>query len=265
MDESPAVRPSSPFTVILLGGASLIALRKKDNGVRPIAVGEVYRRLASRLCCAAVRSELPDLFLPYGQVGVAVKGGLEAAIHSLRFHIKEHGDKEDLCLLKIDMQNAFNECDCSTFLHRVKQHFPDVFGWVQWCYHTSAELRFGCHRLLSSTGVQQGDPLGPLLFSLVVLELMDSIDPPQELLLQLWYLDDGSFVGPRTAISDLLTQISKNGPKFGLHLNMKKCEVFWPSGDQLFSKFPVEVRRVRDKHGGVELLGSPVWGITDFY
>ena len=139
-----------------------------------------------------------------------------------------------------------------------------MFRWVQWYYHTSAELRSGCDRLLSSTGVQQGDPLGPLLFSLVVLELMDSIDPPQELLLQLWYLDDGSFVGPRTAISDLLTQISKNGPKFGLHLNMKKCEVFWASGDQLFSKFPVEVRRVRDKHSGVELLGSPVWGTTDF-
>ena len=224
----------------------------------------MYRRLASRLCCAAVRSELPDLFLPYGQVGVGVKGGLEASIHALRFHIKEHGDKEDLCLLKIDMQNAFNECDRFTFLHRVKQHFPDVFGWVQWCYHTSAELRFGCHRLLSSTGVQQGDPLGPLLFSLVVLELMDSIDPPQELLLQLWYLDDGSFVGPRTAISDLLTQISKNGPKFGLHLNMKKCEVFWPSGDQFFSEFPEEVCRVRDEQGGVELLGSPVWGTSDF-
>ena len=102
------------------------------------------------------------------------------------------------------------------------------------------------------------------LFSLVVLELMDSIDPPQELLLQLWYLDDGSFVGPRTAISDLLTQISKNGPKFGLHLNMKKCEVFWPSGDQFFSEFPEEVCRVRDKQGGVELLGSPVWGTSDF-
>ena len=74
-----------------LGGASLTALRKKDNSVCPIAVAEVYRRLASRLCCAAVRSELPDLFLPYGQVGVGVKGGLEAAIHALRFHIKEHG------------------------------------------------------------------------------------------------------------------------------------------------------------------------------
>ena len=86
----------------------MTALCKKDTGVHPIAVGEVYRRLASCLCCAAVKCELPDLFLPYGQVGVGVKGGLEAAIHALRFYIDEHCHEEDVCLLKIDMKNAFN-------------------------------------------------------------------------------------------------------------------------------------------------------------
>jgi len=108
-----------------------------------------------------------------------------------------------MCLLKIDMKNAYNECDRSTFLHRVQQHFPDLFGWVQWCYHTPAELHFRHHRLLSSTGVQQGDPLRPLLFSLVLLERMDIIDLPQALSLQLWYLDHGSFFGgSHSAISN---------------------------------------------------------------
>ena len=66
-----------------LVGAPLIALQKKDGGHRPIAVGEVFRRLASRLCCTAVHSFLPDTFLPYNQVGVGIRGGLEAAIHSV--------------------------------------------------------------------------------------------------------------------------------------------------------------------------------------
>ena len=59
-----------------LCGAPLTALLKKGGGFRPIAVGEVLRRLASRLCCFAVRPSLPGVFLPYGQVGVGIPGGL---------------------------------------------------------------------------------------------------------------------------------------------------------------------------------------------
>ena len=65
----------------------------------------------------AVRSELPHIFLAYGQVGVgvSVKGALEAVIHALRFIIEKHSQDEDLCML-VNMQNAFNKCDRSIFL-----------------------------------------------------------------------------------------------------------------------------------------------------
>lgn len=55
-----------------------------------------------------------------------------------------------------------------------------------------AELRFWNHRL-TSTGVQQGDLLGPLLFSLVLMELIENMKIPDE---YLWYLDDGTTFGP---------------------------------------------------------------------
>ncbi|KAL5482057.1 hypothetical protein EMCRGX_G022338 [Ephydatia muelleri] len=44
------------------------------------------------------------------------------------------------------------------------------------------------------TGVQQGDPLGPMLFALVLHKLVSSIDADDgclNLILQTWYLDDG--------------------------------------------------------------------------
>ena len=146
-------------------GAPLTALIKPGGGVHPIAVGETLRRLVSKVCCLAVRSALPDVFLPFGQVGVGVSGGLEAAIHSLRTILSTLGSKPDLCCLKVDMSNAFNECNRSSFLSRCKFVFPELFAWIQWCYCCAGELRFGPHHILSTTGVQQGDPLGPLLFS----------------------------------------------------------------------------------------------------
>ena len=52
-----------------LCGAPLTALLKKGGGVRPIAVGEVIRRLASRLFCLAVRPSLPSVFYPLRSSG----------------------------------------------------------------------------------------------------------------------------------------------------------------------------------------------------
>ena len=251
----------SPWLV----GAPLTALRKKSGGIRPIAVGEILRRLASRLCCMAVKSTLPEVFLPYGQVGVGVPGGVEAAIHALSALLDEHGDNADLCCLKIDFSNAFNECFRSSFLHRLHREFPALFGWAQWCYHCEGFLNFGDILIPSSGGVQQGDPLGPLLFSLVIMELMDSIGPLPDINMKLWYLDDGSFVGPRTAVATLLNVLEIKGPLFGLHLNTSKCEVFWPSGNQQFLDFPPEVQRITEVAGGAELLGAPLCGSDAFF
>ena len=247
-----------------LVGAPLIALQKKDGGYRPIAVGEVFWWLASRLCCTAVHSFLPDTFLPYNQVGVGIRGGLEAAIHSVNKFIMLHDSEEDLCCLKTDLKNAFNECYCIPFLTRLGKEFPELEPWARWCYSCSGELHFSQHRVESTAGVQQGDPLGPLLFSLTLLELLDKIGEINRISLSTWYLDDGIFIGKKASILSFLLEFSRLGPDLGLHLNLSKCEIFWPSGDQTFIDFPPEISRVLTTQGGVELLGSPIFGLEGF-
>ena len=57
--------------------------------------------------------------------------------------------------------------------------------------------------LSSQSDVQQGDPLGPMLFALVLQKLISTIDADDEclqLLLQAWYLDDGVLAGKRSAV-----------------------------------------------------------------
>jgi len=241
--------------------ANVIPIHKKGGGVRPIAVGEVIRRLASRLCCLAVRPSLPGVFLPYGQVGVGIPGGLETAIHVTRYYIHQNASDSSLALLKIDMKNAFNECSRTAFFERVVEDFPEISAWVKWCYSQPAELRFGSRRIVASSGVQQGDPLGPLLFSLVLLQFIDFVKLHDLVLLHLWYLDDGTFIGSKSSLLKLLDAFSVHGPQFGLHLNLSKCELFWPSGDS-FPEFPTNINRASE---GLELLGSPIWGTDNFF
>ena len=87
--------------------ANLTALRKKDGGIRPIAVGNVFGRLASKIAAKRVMPELRRQ-LPPVQLGVGVSGGCEAAAHAVRAFVQSPVVPENNVLVKLDMKNAFN-------------------------------------------------------------------------------------------------------------------------------------------------------------
>ena len=62
----------------------------------------------------------------------------------------------------------------------------------------------------SEVGVQQGDPLSPLFFCLVLQVLVSGIATDEgcsSLLFHSWYQDDGAITGPRLAVSRALSII----------------------------------------------------------
>ena len=128
-----------------------------------------------------------------------------------------------------DMQAILDEC--ATF-------FPEILPWVVWCYGAHPLLWHPRGQLCSELGVEQGDPLGPLLFSLVLQKLAASIDADDKcmnLLFHSWYLDDGVLAGNRLAVSRSFFLIQELGPALGLRINLGKCELFARRGNTLFT------------------------------
>eukprot|EP00731_Ephydatia_muelleri_P032588 Em0024g132a len=175
-----------------LAGGSLTALVKGKPGlppdICPIAVGEALRRLTGKCLCAVLKSKTSEFFAPF-QFGVACPAGAEKVIHGLRHCIEEHWEEEDFVVLKIDMCNAFNLVSRQALLDECAFHFPDLLPWASWCYGQQPLLQHPLGTVTSEVGVQQGDPLGPMFFSLAWLNL--HLEPAEFQAAIQWWLGIG--------------------------------------------------------------------------
>ena len=70
---------------------------------------------------------------------------------------------------KVDMKNAFNVVSRQAVVEECATFSPELLPWVSWCYGSHPLLWHPLGQISSESEVQQGDPLGPLLFALVLI------------------------------------------------------------------------------------------------
>ena len=157
-----------------LGGAALSALIKKGGGIRPVAVGEIVRRLVSKALLSEVKHMIPAV-LGTQQFGVGAKGGSQRVGHLMRRLWQIRNSDPKFCVWKGDFSNAFNAGLRQKILEAVKKHIPALLPWASWLLVQESTLIFREVEIKSAEGSQQGDPLGPLLFALLIKDLTDDL------------------------------------------------------------------------------------------
>ena len=105
-------------------GEKLIALKKPDGGLRPIAVGNTFRWLSAK-CAAYHVFESRQARYGSRQVGVVTKRGAELASRVFRCLIESPQPKENV-ILKIDFENAFKSVNRQFMLEKSFEIHPEV-------------------------------------------------------------------------------------------------------------------------------------------
>ena len=228
--------------------------------VRPIAVGECLRRVVGKVAMGSshVKDAIAQL-VPL-QVGVAVPGACETTAIALQNFVRENASDASWAILQVDVRNAFNSIDRKKVMEAVASVAPQLLEWVTFCYHShSTSFLPNGHPIRSEQGVQQGDPLGPLLYSLAWHTVVSQLPP--SLRLNLWYLDDGHLVGDMPSLRAALDIILTQGSTMGVVVNEAKCSL-WGPGARVDAMADGPLANVPiipwEPESGIRVLGLPI-------
>ena len=186
------------------------------------------------------------------QLGYGISHGAEAAVHATQIYL--HNLQPQHLILKLDFRNAFNCLHRDKMLTVVRERVPEIFPFIHSAYSNPSCLFVGESILQSSEGVQQGDPLGPLLFSLTIHEMLQQLKGE----FGVFYLDDGTLGGSLEEVLRYLRMVERVAGDMGLQLNHSKSEIICDdpiTRQSMLAAFP-QFCMVSQAHA--TLLGSPI-------
>ena len=252
---------------LFLTTSILVPLRKPNNGVRPICIGEMIYRMITKAVLISIDNVIPQALHTH-QWGVNNPGGVEPMIalitdKFLQFQNRPSGTipvGEDLYLSLYDQRNAFNSVHRTLLNSAVNRYCPSIWRLVRWIYNQPSQMVIYNNNnsgsaptiLHAKNGVKQGCPLSPLLYSICIRDIFTALETfvknldPNAIIMA--YLDDIAILSKDPQTLAKVTSFLNTEEiidRIGLRLNVEKCS------NSSFSSLSL---------GGVKLLGSFIGG-----
>ncbi|KAL0207484.1 hypothetical protein P9112_012112 [Eukaryota sp. TZLM1-RC] len=190
-----------------------------ESKIRPIAIGESLSRILASAVFGRIGKKAKDFFSPF-QFGIkSVDGASSAALSSDVFFNSNTSNY----IFNLDFKNAFNAVKRSSILPLLQTHFPEAESFFYNFYGSQSTLVYEEFNLISSSGVKQGDPLGPFFFCLAIHPSMCELKQEFPDVHITAYMDDISIIGPIDSLRTIAEIVQQRYYQIGLSLNIFKC------------------------------------------
>ena len=206
-------------SINLLLDCRLVPLMKEDDGVRPIGIGEVLRRIMGKSVAKVIGS---DIQLAGGtlQTCTGVEAGIEASIHAMS---RIFQDEQCEAVILIDADNAFNRLNRRTSLNNIERLCPPLFRFLNNTYKEPARLHLGDGTFIRwEEGVTQGDPLAMAIYAVSTRSIIDSLKENMQCAAQVWFAEDSTAVGRLVPLHEWWLHLTKISPRYGYHPKSEK-------------------------------------------
>ena len=198
--------------------ARLIPLNK-NPGIRPIGVGEVLRRIISKVVSRNATEEIKAAAGPL-QTFAGHGAGAEAVIHAMK-EIFEN-DETDAVIL-IDASNAFNRMNRTTAIHNIQILCPNIAMFIVNTYRKPAQLFIaGGGEIKSREGTTQRDPLAMPWYSINTVIIINQLRIQHPEISQVWLADDATAAGKLKSLFEWYMNLVTEGNKYGYFVNKSK-------------------------------------------
>jgi hypothetical protein len=187
IDEPECIEGLATITLLIINGdisgklkqvlltSVLVGIDKPNGGIRPVAVGEVFYKMAALYIMAVVEEEMKEALGP--QQFAMLPGGAESALVTIQTALEIN---PGWALISCDLVNAFNARSRDEILQAVyrERKLQDLWRITAWAYgepsplHVMKDGRLWA-TLKSSQGVKQGDALSAFLFALSMAKIYE--------------------------------------------------------------------------------------------
>ena len=244
-----------------LTASTLYPLSKSNSdGVRPIAVGEIFKRAADAYINQIVCPIARKLCQPH-QFGIGTPGGCEKIVLSVQALLDLN--KTNTAFL-VDVTNAFNSESRGKIMEAVYNQpgLSSMFRSFHYTYSTPSTLRLpNGIEILSEEGVKQGEVLSSLGYCIKKQPQYKAANDVHPDTVHIFAcLDDATAVGPAQHTVDCINKYNEDGKADDQVINWSKCK-FLAHPDNVL---PASVTDFLNKHGvpiirdATLLLGAPV-------